>query len=353
MVEQMPAVRGRVTLRDVADVVGVTPAAVSMALRGHPRIGKETAARVHEAARALGYVTNSAGRALRAQKSGSIALVVPNTSQHVFGHTYFMHLLVGVSAISDEHGAALVISTGVEQEHGVTAYERVLRSQVADGAIVASAAVDDPDLAGLVRSGLPVVLIGRTPTLSASIWVGIDDVEGAHAATSHLVREHHVQRLAHISGPLDHQSALDRLEGCQAALRDLRSADPIVVQGDYSEESGMLAARTLLEQGEPFDAVFAANDEMAYGAICEMRRHGRRVPEDIKVVGFDDFGLARVTSPGITTIRVPAEEIGRRAAAQLFDLLDGNQPPRGGTTLPVELIVRESCGCRVPDENAQ
>jgi len=351
--QQKSAVRGRVTLRDVAEVVGVTPAAVSMALRGHPRIGKDTAARIQVAARDLGYVTNSAGRALRAQKSGSIALVVPNTSQHVFGHTYFMHLLVGVSAVSDEHGAPVVISTGVEQEHGVTAYERVLRSQVADGAIVASAAVEDRDLASLVGSGLPVVLIGSTPTLPGSIWVGIDDVEGAETATRHLVETHQVQRIAHISGPLDHQSSLDRLEGCRTALRTLGAVEPIVVPGDYSEESGVLAARALLERGESFDAIFAANDEMAYGAMCELRRNGRRTPEDVRIIGFDDFGLARVTSPGISTIRVPAEEIGRRAAAQLFDLLGGNQPTEGGTTLPVELIVRESCGCTAPDQNTK
>ncbi|WP_407341548.1 LacI family DNA-binding transcriptional regulator [Pengzhenrongella phosphoraccumulans] len=337
----------------MADLVGVTPSAVSMALRGNPRIGKETAARIQTAARDLGYVTNTAGRALRAQKSGSIALVVPNTSQHVFGHAYFMHLLVGVSAISDEQGAPVIISTGAEQEHGVTAYERLLRSQVADGAIVASAAADDRDLESLVRSGLPVVLIGRTPTLPGSIWVGIDDVKAARTATSHLLETHHVRRIAHISGPLDHQSSLDRLEGCRAALRASAQPEPIVVQGDYSEESGAKAARMLLALDESFDAIFAANDEMAYGAMCELRRRGHRTPQDVKIVGFDDFGLARVTTPGITTIRVPAEKIGRHAAAQLFELLAGNQPTPAGTTLPVELIVRESCGCTVPDQNAK
>ena len=341
----MAGTSGRVTLRDVADVVGVTPAAVSMALRGNPRIGKDTAARIQVAARELGYVTNSAGRALRAQRSGSIALVVPNTSQHVFGHAYFMHLMVGVSTICDAHGAPLIISTSVEAEHGVTAYERLLRSQVADGAIVASAAVEDRDLAALVDSGLPVVLIGRTPTLPGSVWVGVDDVDGARSATRHLVEAHGATRIAHISGPLDHQSALDRLEGCREALAQLGAPFPLVFQGDYSEEAGVRAVQELLASRESVDAIFAANDEMAFGAMRELRRRRLRVPEDVMIMGFDDFGLARLTTPGISTVRVPAEENGRRAALLLFDLLAGRAPASRGVTLPVSLALRESCGC--------
>lgn len=337
---------GRVTLRDVAAAVGVTPAAVSMALRGNSRIGKETTARILEAAAALGYVTNSAGRALRAQRSGSIALVVPNTSQHVFGHAYFMHLLVGVSEVSDSRGAPVVISTSVESEHGVNAYERMLRAQVADGAIVSSAAAQDRDLEGLVASGLPVVLIGRSVGLPEAVWVGVDDVAGGELATRHMVEVHGARRLVHVSGPLDHQSAIDRLEGCRRALAAAGLPEPRVVEGDFSEDSGAVAARVLLAEGlDAVDAVFAANDEMAYGLMRELAAGGVGVPQRIGLIGYDDFGLARVTTPGITTIRVPAEQLGRRAAAELFDLLDGRAPAHRHVVLPTDLIVRGSCGC--------
>ena len=336
---------GRVTLRDVAAVVGVTPAAVSMALRGSSRIGKDTTERIRVAAHELGYVTNSAGRALREQRSGAIALVVPNTSQHVFGHSYFMHLLVGVSEVSDTHAAPVIISTNVESEHGVNAYERVLRSQLADGAIVASAAAQDRDLEGLVASGLPVVLIGRSVSLPDAVWVGVDDVAGGELATRHLIETHGAQRLVHVSGPLEHQSALDRLEGCRRAAAAAGLPEPAVSTGDYGEESGVGAARQMLEQGLGGDAVFAANDEMAYGLMTELARHGVRIPEDLQLVGFDDFGLARVTPPGISPIRVPAEEMGGRAASELFALMAGHEPEARHVVLPVELVARESCGC--------
>ncbi|HEY3437851.1 MAG TPA: LacI family DNA-binding transcriptional regulator [Actinotalea sp.] len=336
---------GRVTLRDIASAVGVTPAAVSMALRGSNRIGKDTTERIQVAARELGYVTNSAGRALRAQRSGSIALVVPNTSQHVFGHPYFMHLLVGVSEVSDSRGAPVIISTSVESEHGINAYERLLRSQVADGAIVASAAAQDRDLESLVASGLPVVLIGRSVTLPDAVWVGVDDVAGGELATRHMIEEHGARRVVHLSGPLEHQSALDRLDGCRRALAAAGLPEPRVIQGDFSEDSGVAAARELLDQGLDADAIVVANDEMAYGLMRTLADAGIRVPDDVGLIGFDDFGLARVTTPGISTIRVPAELIGGRAASELFGLLDGDEPAERHVVLPVQLVVRGSCGC--------
>jgi len=343
---------GRVTLRDVAAAVGVTPAAVSMALRGSTRIGKETTERIQAAAAELGYVTNSAGRALRAQRSGSIALVVPNTSQHVFGHPYFMHLLVGVSEVSDSRGAPVIISTSVESEHGVNAYERMLRAQVADGAIVASAAATDRDLESLVASGLPVVLIGRSVSLPEAAWVGVDDVAGGELATRHMIEVHGARRVVHVGGPLDHQSAIDRLEGCRRALAEAGLPEPRVIEGDFSEDSGVDAARTLLADGAgDVDAVFAANDEMAYGLMRELSAAGLDIPAYLGLIGYDDFGLARVTSPGITTIGVPAEQLGRRAASELFDLLDGHEPDRPHVLLPIELVVRTSCGCPSPAQS--
>ncbi len=342
---------GVATLRDVAQLVGVSSSAVSMALRDHPRISESTKEQVRAAARQLGYVVNSAGRALRAQRSGSIALVVPNTGRHVFGHQYFMHLLMGVSSVGNEHYVSVIVSTNPDEEHGVAAYERIVRSGAADGVIVASAAATDPHVPRLVGSGLPVVLIGRFPALPQAVSIALEDTLGARVATEHLLNDHGHARVAHISGPLDHQSAIDRYAGYQSALpARLRKSTSLLATGDYSEDSGAAAVGKLLSGRRSFDAVFAANDEMAYGAICELRRRGLRVPEDVAVVGFDDFGLARVTTPAITTMRVPAEALGRSATEALFGLIDGHPPAVAHTTLPVELVRRQSCGCS-PDPN--
>lgn len=339
------AKRASVTLKDVATAVGISQSAVSMALSDHPRISESTKEAVRAAAARLGYVPNSAGRALRAGRSTSIALVVPNTGQHVFGHPYFMHLLVGVTAEANARDAALMVSTNPDETHGVAAYERVLRSQAASGAIVASASISDPNVNRMVEAALPVVLVGRFVHLPHAASVGIDEVEGAAAITRHLVEDHGLTRIAHISGPLDHQTAVDRYDGFRGALAASgRPCTHTLAVGDFSEESGRAAARQVLDSMADLQAVFAANDEMAYGAMVEIRSRGLRIPEDIALAGYDDFGVSRLTTPGITTVHVPAEALGRKAAAVLFDLVDGAAPDPLHAVLPFDLVIRESCG---------
>jgi DNA-binding LacI/PurR family transcriptional regulator len=337
--------RGGVTLKDVAAAVGISQSAVSMALADHPRIGQATKDAVRAAAAQLGYVPNSAGRALRSGRSASIAIVVPNTGQHVFGHPYFMHLLVGITAEANARDAALMISTNPDETHGVAAYERVLRSQAASGAIIASASISDPNVNRMLDAAMPVVLIGRFPHQPNAVSVGVDDVAGAAAITRHLVDDHGLRRVGHISGPLDHQTAIDRYEGLRQALAD--SEHPCthtLAVGDFSEESGQAAARQILDSMSDVQAIFAANDEMAYGAMLELRARGRRVPEDVALAGYDDFGVSRLTTPGLTTVHVPAEDMGRCAAKLLFDLVDGSVPSPAHTVLATELIIRDSCG---------
>jgi DNA-binding LacI/PurR family transcriptional regulator len=340
-----PKQRSTVTLKDVAAAVGISQSAVSMALADHSRISQATKDAVRSAAAELGYVPNSAGRALRAGRSTSIAVVVPNTGQHVFGHPYFMHLLVGVTAEANARDVALMISTNPDETHGVAAYERVLRSQAASGAIVASASITDPNVNRMIDAALPVVLIGRFPHLPQAVSVGVDDIAGATAITRHLVEEHGLTRIAHISGPLNHQTAVDRYEGFSTALAESgRPCTHTLAVGDFSEESGRTAARQVLDSMADVQAIFAANDEMAYGALLEIRDRGLRVPEDIALAGYDDFGVSRLTTPGITTVRMPAEDLGRRAAALLFELVHGTTPDPLHTVLPFEIVIRESCG---------
>jgi DNA-binding LacI/PurR family transcriptional regulator len=337
---------GRTTLKDVARATGVSTTAVSMALADHPRIGADRKAQIRAAARELGYVTNSAARALRSQRAGSIALVVPNTSRHVFGHPYFMHLLTGVSGVSNDRDATLILSTNPDETHGVAAYERVLHSGTADGVMIASAAGTDTNVARVVASGLPVVLIGHFPGVPDAVSVGVDDRAGAEVATRHLIATHGLRRIAQLTGPLEHQTARDRSDGFQAAVRTAGITRSSSVEGDFSEESGRRGAATLLDRQPDLQAIFAANDEMAHGVLLECRQRRLRVPEDVALTGFDDFGVSRLTTPGITTVRVPAEQVGRTAAELLFDLIGGVRPLHTHPTLPVELVLRGSCGCQ-------
>lgn len=312
-----------------------------MALRDHRRISEEARARVQAAAAELGYVRNAAGQALREQRAGAIALVVPNTGHHVFSHPYFMHLLEGVNEAANQRDAVVMISTSQDKEHGVAAYERILRSRRTDGAIVASAAVDDPNVKRMATSGLPIVVIGEWGAGAGVSSVALPDRLAAAALCRHLVEAHGHEGIAHISGPVEHQTGRDRLAG----YRDVVGADPtaLVRHGAYDEHSGVEAMTSMLDDGEKFSAVFCANDEMAYGALQAARTRGVRVPEELAIVGFDDFGLARVLDPPLTTIRAPAREMGRRAAEFLFEVIDGDQPRHA--VVEVDMVLRRSCGC--------
>jgi DNA-binding LacI/PurR family transcriptional regulator len=338
--------RPSVTLKDIAELVGVTPSAASMALLGSSRISANTKIAVREAAASLGYVPSSAGRALRNQRAGAVALIVPNTSQHVFGHSYFMRVLTGVSSAANAHDTQVLVSTNSDEANGPAAYERVVRSRSADGAILTSAAITDLNVEKLVASGLPVVLIGNFPYLAAAVSVGVDDVAASSFITSHLIVEHNRSHLVHVTGPLDHQTGLDRRTGFNDAVEQagLGSAAK-VVEGDFGEESGAAAVEQLLAEGFEFDGIVFANDDMAFGGLQALQRHGIHVPSDVAIVGFDDFGLSRATSPGISTMHVPAEEMAEIATERLFELINGKNAEASHRELDVTFIPRVSCGC--------
>jgi Transcriptional regulators len=341
-----PQNRASVTLKDVAELVGVTPSAASMALLDSPRISAKTKGEVREAAASLGYVPSSAGRALRNQRAGAVALIVPNTSQHVFGHSYFMRVLTGVSAAANAHDMQVLLSTNSDAADGPAAYERVMRSKSADGAILTSAAVTDLNVEKLAASGLPVVLIGNFPYLPGAVSVGVDDVAASRFMTHHLIDVHGCSRLVHVTGPLDHQTGIDRRTGFHEAVAaaGLESASR-VIEGDFGEESGAAAVDELVASSFDFDGIVFANDDMAFGGLQAMRRHGLEAPTDVAVVGFDDFGLSRATTPGITTMHVPAERMAQIATERLFELIEGTNEGARHRELDVAFIPRASCGC--------
>jgi DNA-binding LacI/PurR family transcriptional regulator len=335
-----PVAASRHTLRDVARLAGVSVSTASMALSGSARVSAPTKEAVRRAATSLSYVPNSSGRALRARRVGAIAVVVPHTSHHVFSHPVFMDLLEGITSVANEHELTTILSTAPAEHDEAPAYLRILRGRQADGVIVASAAVDDQNVDGLAAS-YPVTLYGRRPHRPSLHCVGIDDVGGSRAVTEHLLQVH-----GHIAGPLDHQSAIDKHDGYRAALADAGIAydTSFVVESDYSQEGGYAAAVQLLDAGVP-DAIVAANDQMAFGAIEAMRERGLDAPNDVAVVGYDDIGLARVMHPQLTSVRADLVAVGRLTAERLLELLDGVDPTPVQRELPTTVVVRASCGC--------
>jgi DNA-binding LacI/PurR family transcriptional regulator len=331
----------RPTLDQVAERAGVGRGTVSRVINGSPQVSEHTRRAVEEAIAELGYVPNLAARALVTRRTDAVALVISESEERVFSEPFFAGVVRGISSRVALAGRQLVLALAAGQERPL---ERYLTPQHVDGVLLVSLHGDDP-LPELLRArGLPVVLGGRPPSGYGGAFVDVDNVGGAKAGVAHLIARGR-KRIATISGPHDMGAGQDRLAGYRAALAAACLAeDPaLVIEGDFSEVSGLQAMRKLLSDHPDLDAVFAANDLMAIGALRALRDAGRRVPDDVAVVGFDDSPLSRMTEPPLSTVRQPVEEMGREMADMLMRLVSGaDGDTHQSAVLPTEVVVRAS-----------
>jgi DNA-binding LacI/PurR family transcriptional regulator len=327
---------GRPTLESVAARAGVSRATVSRVVNGLTVTASSQDA-VRRAIDELGYVPNHAARTLVTQRTDLIALVLPETTDRVFSDDQFFPGLVnGVSQVLERADKQLVLMlAGSAASH--VRIERSIAARHVDGVLLASLHGADPLPTALARIGIPVVCNERPLGTTSLPYVGVDNVGGAVAAVGHLLAAGRT-RIATIAGPQDMIGGIDRLAGYREALDGSRST---VAVGDFTLDSGYSAMRQLLADDPTLDAVFAASDLMADGALKALRAAGRRVPDDVAVVGFDDIALAQYTDPPLTTVRQPIMEIGRQMAGQLLALV-GGEDISPTMTLPTELVVRRS-----------
>lgn len=327
----------RPRIRDVARVAGVSTATVSRTLSNPTLVSHETRTAVMTAIEATGYRLNQAARNLRHRRTESIVALVPNLA-----NPFFSQILSGIASVLGPAGYNLLIAdTRTAGADRLLDYAEPSR---ADGLII-------------LDGSLPAeALYGRVPVVEACEWipglaaprVKIDNRAAAGLAIDHLADLGH-RRIGHVAGPADNVLSIARLAGVRDRLADRRLAFPesALFQGDFSLESGRLAAREWLAQ-DPHSrptAMFLASDAMACGFIGEVQRHGIGVPRDVSVVGFDDIELIAHISPPLTTIHQPRGAIGRMAAERLLRRLHGaaNDPEaEADTILPVELIIRSS-----------
>jgi len=329
------------TIRDVAREAGVSTATVSRALRGLPNVDPITREHVRRVADRLDYVISPAASRLASGRAGSIAVITPFVARW-----YFSKVLNGVEKVLQRSDLDLLLySTGDPSEpHRVPPHRR-LRRRV-DAVMVIGLPVDVPDVQELLDLDLPVTLIGSRSAGVSS--VSIDDVEGARMATQHLVNLGH-ERIGLISGrplPTPFLPENDRLAGySQALAASGLQADPALqVPGFFTIEGGEHAMTAQLAQRTPPTAVFAMSDEMAFGALRALRRHGLQPGADVSVVGFDGHEMADLLD--LTTVCQPAEEIGSVAARCLLDLLDHPEHVPQALRLPTQMYVRGSTAVR-------
>lgn len=334
--------RPQPTLEAVAELAGVSRATVSRVINGRPRVSEKVRRLVEEAVKELGYVPNRAARSLVTRRTDSIALVVREPETRFFSEPFFPEIVRGISSSLAEVDFQLVLIMEQSGAHGER-ITRYLTTGHVDGVLLTSLHGKDPLPPALVAAGIPTVIGGGPPGELRVSYVDADNREGARQAVEHLVRGGRT-RIATITGPADMPVGIDRLNGYRDALdaTDLPFDPAIVVPGDFSQASGGVAMEQLLTLRPQIDAVFAASDLMAAGALQALGRAGLRVPDDVAVVGFDDSATARSTDPPLTSIRQPLVEMGRTMASLLLrHVLEGDTDPHT-VILPTELVVRSS-----------
>ncbi|MFJ1758533.1 LacI family DNA-binding transcriptional regulator [Kitasatospora sp. NPDC088134] len=324
------------TLAQVAARASVSSATASRVLNRSAPVSAEIAARVECAARELRYVRRRAPAAT-ARDTGAIAVVAFADVLRFHADPFPVRLLAGAQRVSPER-ELVVLTAGPGPGPARPSLVRYLCGGHVDGVLLVGR-WGDPALPGLLQAaGVPVVSLGRPPQPQRLAHVDADNLSGARAAV-HLLHRAGRRRIATIAGPPDTAAGADRLAGYRRALAD--HADPTrcaVAYGDFGSRSGEHAMLKLLGQHPDVDAVFAASDAMAVGALRALRRLGRRVPEDVAVIGFDDSPAAATARPGLTTVRQPVEDLGARAVELLRD-----PSPSRSVVLPTHLVVRESC----------
>jgi LacI family transcriptional regulator len=330
--------RSRPTIYDVARLAGVSTATVSRALNGTARIAPATQAAIAAAIDQLGFAPSTIARSLVTKSTQTIAFLLPDIT-----NPFYAALVSGIqdSALARDHTMLLCTTEGDPERE--EQYLNLLRAKSVDGALVDGLVLPSDRIARFVREGFPIVCLDRDIDSRSIPLVQVDNKHGGLLATRHLLDLGHT-KIAHVTGAGSLRISEDRRSGFREAFAQfgLRPADDAIVDGNFTAEGGYDAIRRLLEFEVPFTAVFAANDLSAIGVVTALTQSGRRVPEDVSVVGFDDLRLAAYTSPPLTTVQQPAAEIAQRATEILIDLTHGKKVRTMRQLLPPTLVVRGS-----------
>jgi LacI family transcriptional regulator len=343
------------TLEEIAKAARVSRSTVSRVINNEPRVSQETRRRVWQVIRKYDFHPNTAARALAGKRSHIIGLAIQNP-YNVFSSDAFFGMFVQAIALEcearDYYFMLSLVST-----HKPETYSKIVRGGHLDGLIVFYSTTDTSFTDRLQSEGIPFVLVGR-PTAGGDVYsVDVDNFHGAEQVAHHLARLGY-EHIATITGPTHSVSSIDRLNGFLAGLQSYGLTCPpdYIQAGDYSEQCGYLAMQHLLSLTPRPQAVFAANDASALGAMRAVWGQRLRVPEDMAIVGYDDTPIAAMCEPPMTTVRQSATDMGRATVRLLLDQLSSDATREltpQNVKLPVELVVRESCGAQYRALTAQ
>lgn len=343
----------KVTIRDVANHAGVSYQTVSRVINHSPSVAEATRQHVLNVIAELGYVPNATARSLASRKTHTLGLIVPDFYEHVY-----IESIIGAEREGKKHGYFFMLGITESDDRKEPEYFRLLTERRVEGILFLYPSLatghDHHYLNLLIEQQLPLVTIAYQALQRRLTMVDIDNFDGGYQATRCLIDNGH-RHIAMITGNPLWQPARKRVEGYQRALADadIPYDEALVMPGDWSFESGGTASRLLLESAPHFTAIFAQNDQMAIGAIRALHGAGRRVPEDVAVIGYDDMPVARYYQPALSTISQPMREVGQIAARLLIEMIgDPHAEPREVLLKPT-LVRRESTGNAPEGERRQ
>ncbi|MFF9768362.1 LacI family DNA-binding transcriptional regulator [Streptomyces sp. NPDC014636] len=330
------------TLEEVAARAGVGRGTVSRVVNNAAGVKDSTRRAVQQAIAELGYVPNLAARSLAGRRADAVALVMTEPDWRLFAEPFFSEIVSALGDALADTGMQLLL-TLVRSDTERRRFLEYARGGRVDGVLLMSVHADDPLPDMLAEARLPTVLLGRRSGDERVSYVDADNTGGARGAVAHLLATGR-RAIATITGPLDMYVAQCRLRGYREALASagLDADGSWIAEGDFTEESGQRAMARLLERHPEIDGVLAASDTTAAGALRALRATGRLVPQDVAVIGFDDFPLAERTEPRLSTVRQPLTEIGRVMVRLLLEELEEPAVAWRHVILRTELVLRES-----------
>ncbi|MCG6567276.1 LacI family DNA-binding transcriptional regulator [Tessaracoccus sp. ZS01] len=328
------------TLEDVARLAGVSRATASRAIIEPAKVSEERRSAVEEAMARLGYVPNAAARSLVTRRTMSIAVVVPEPTRTVFEDPFFQAAIGGINSVLTGADYQLVLLMGDPQ--GQTQRVRhYLRSRLADGIVVVSHHGSDGVVETAVAAGVPTVLVGRPFSGVVKVaYSDLDNVLGGRLATRHLIQQG-CSTIGIVTGPLDMVGARDRFDGWRTELAAHGKSAGGIWHGDFDRDSGLSAGQEIATGAVKLDGLFVSSDLMALGVLESLAEHGVRVPDDLRVVGFDDISLAAYAKPSLTTVTNSGFALATAAAELLIQQLQTGVIPAPRILHP-ELVVRDS-----------
>lgn len=332
-----------VTLRAVAERLGVSTATVSRALNGKAGVSQETRQRVLEVANELRFTPNPAAQSLATSKTYAVAFVIRR--RLVWSdNPFYDRIMMGVEQELEKQGYHLVAITIDEKQSYDSWLPPGLDKRRLDGVIIAGCELSNRVMTTLISLGLPTVLVGNTLLHSAVDAVTSDNKEGGYTATKHLI-EHGHRHIAFLCGPQEWSPVRERLQGYGEAMQEYGLSPAIIYRPNLEIETGGDALREALSQNPKISAVFAVSDPFAIGAMRAAREMGRKIPDDLAIIGFDNIPWAENTEPPLTTAYIHKAKMGRLAARRMLELLNEGPQPTISIRVGNELVIRRSCGC--------